>query len=136
MPSWEVTGVVPGGQFATTSRERSLVHSDGDESQYLWKGFSVELFRDAAETYWFNLTGGRPSLFVICECREEGELVPTTVTADHSHSQGAIEADGASFAVPIPPEIHRQLEEFVMAHYRPEPPRKRKRRDWRKEDTR
>lgn len=135
VPVWEVSSLVSGEEFANTDRQRSLIRSAGGTELYLWTGFEVELYRDAAEMYWFNLTGGRPSLYVLCEKRDDGELVPTAITPDHLHSVAMVEADGESFAVPIPAEIHEQLERVVVEHYRPEPPRKRKRKDWRNEES-
>jgi hypothetical protein len=134
MPSWEATGVVTGEQFADAQRSKSLVHEADGVQQFLYRGFRVQFFRDAAETYWYNLTGERPSLFVICRKEDGEELVPTLVTADHEVAQAAAEKDGEAFAVPIPPEIHAALERVVLEHYRPEPPRKRKQHKLMKEE--
>jgi hypothetical protein len=134
LPSWEAIGVVSGEQFADRERSRALVHEDGELQHFLFRGFTLDLYRDAAETYWWNLTAERPSLFVICLKEEGEELVPNMVTADHEVAQAAVEKDGAAFALPIPPDIHDALERLVMTHYRPEPPRKRKQHDW-KEDS-
>jgi hypothetical protein len=134
MPSWEATGVVSGEQFADPQRSRGLVFEAPDVQHFLYRGFRLEFFRDAAETYWYNLTGERPSLFVICRKEEGDELVPTLVTADHEVAQAAVEKDGAAFAVAIPPEIHAELERVVLENYKPEPPRKRKQHKWIKEE--
>jgi hypothetical protein len=134
LPCWEATGVVSGEQFADRRRSRTLVHEADDVQHFLFRGFELPLFRDAAETYWYNLTGERPSLFVICQKEDGDELVPNMVTPDHGVAQAAVEHDGAAFAVPIPPDIHAEIERVVLEHYRPEPPRKRKRHDWGKED--
>jgi hypothetical protein len=125
-PSWQAVSVLSGSQFVEGGRSQTLVRDVDGVQHFLFRGFVVELFRDAVETYWWNLTGERPSLFVIC-LREEGdELVPNMVTPDHEVAQAAVERDAEAFAVPIPPEIHAELERVVMEHYRPEPPRKRK----------
>jgi hypothetical protein len=129
-PSWEAVAVLTGEQFEGLPRERTLLKSDGGVDQYLWTGFSLELYRDAAEAYWFNLTGTRPALFVICRSGEDGELVPFRVAADHFESEAAVEADASAFPAAIPAEILSAMEQLVMGHYRPEPQRKRKRREW------
>lgn len=133
LPSWEALGVLSGEQFAEQPRSRALVHEDGDLQHFLFKGFKLDLYRDAAETYWWNLTAERPSLFVICLKEEGEELTPNMVTADHEVAQAAVEKDGAAFAVPIPAEIHDAIEQLVMTHYKPEPQRKRKQHDWKEE---
>lgn len=136
LPSWEALGVVAGEQFADAQRSRVLVHEADGVQHYQFRGFELQLFRDAAETYWYNLTGERPSLFVICQKEAGEELVPSMVTPDHSVAQAAVESNGAAFAVAIPPEIHAAIERVVLEYYRPEPPRKRKQHDWHKEEDR
>lgn len=130
LANWEGVAVLAGERFAAGNAQRELLQEGERGTQYLWDGLRLELYRDAAETYWFNLTGTRPSLFIICQEHEGGELVPVTVTADHADSTSAVEADCKVFAVPIPAEVLRQLEEFVMTHFKPEPPRKRRRQEW------
>jgi hypothetical protein len=127
---WEGVAVLAGERFSAGQSRRELLHSGENGAQYLWDGLRLELYRDAAETYWFNLTGGKPSLFIVCSEEEGGELLPILVTADHDQSTSAVEADYKVFAVPIPPEVLPQIEEFVMTHFKPEPKRKRRREDW------
>lgn len=134
MPSWEALGVVSAGPGEARDRSCTLVHEADGEQHFLYSGFELKLYRDLAETYWWNLTAERPSLFVLCLKDEGEELLPNMVTADHELAQGAVEKNGAAFAVPIPPEIHEVLERVVMEHYRPEPPRKRKQHRWEKEE--
>ena len=128
--NWEGVAVLAGERFAAGTARGERLHGDEKGAQYLWDGLRLELFRDAAETYWFNLTGTRPSLFIICQEHDGGELVPVSVTADHADSTSAVEADCKVFAVPIPEAVLPQLEEFVMTHFKPEPPRKRRRQEW------
>ena len=133
-PSWQAVGVLSGSQFADGGRSRTLVRDVDGVQHFLFRGYFVDLFRDAVETYWWNLTGTRPSLFVICDREEGDELAPSMVTPDHEAAQAAAERDAEAFAVAIPPEIHAELERVVMEHYRPEPPRKRKQHKLLKEE--
>lgn len=130
LPNWDAIGVVAGEQFADERRSRTLVHEAEDAQRFMYRGFQLQLFRDAVETYWFNLTGERPSLFVLCNKEAGEELVPVNVTADHEVAQATVENNGAAFAVAIPPAIHAELERVVLEHYRPESPRKRKQHKW------
>jgi hypothetical protein len=134
LPSWEALGVFCGEQFKDAQPDISVVHEEGDLQHIMYRGLTVELYRDAAETYWWNLTAERPSLFVICDREAGEELVPRMVTADHEAAQAAVEREAVAYAVPIPPEIHAAIETVVLEHYRPEAPRKRKQHQWRKED--
>jgi hypothetical protein len=133
---WEGVAVLEGERFAAGLARRELLHSGPEGDQYLWDGLRLELYRDAAETYWFNLTGAKPSLFIICSEEEGGELLPVSVTADHDQSTSAVEADYKVFSVPIPAAVLAQIEEFVMTHFKPEVRRKRKREDWSDEGQR
>jgi len=126
--NWEGVAVLAGERFAAGETRRQLLSEADGVAQYLWDGLRLELYRDAAETYWFNLTATEPSLFIICSEEEGGELLPIAVTADHDQSTSATEADCKVFAVPIPAEVIPQLEEFVMTHFKP-PKRRKRRRD-------
>ncbi len=106
------------------------VHSVGDCADYLWTGFRVPLYKDAAESYWFNLTSTNPSLFVICRPGAELDLEPCLVTLDHDQAGAMMEADERVFEAPIPDALRPWLERFIVQYYRPGPRKKRKREDW------
>lgn len=134
-PSWEATGVVAGERFGSGA-SKTPIHSDDQRQQYLWSGLTLEFFRDETESYWHNLQGSQPSLFVIC--REENEddddsLEPYIVTADPHEADAYLETEGTVFAVPIPLDLYQWLEQYVMNYYRPGEQKKRKRKRW-KED--
>ena len=129
-PHWRVLGVVAGQEVAGTRVKRTLVRCDDTCQEYLWSGFTVELFKDGAESYYYNLVGNKPSLFVICREDEAGGLVPFLVTANHDEAGAHMEADDSVFSVSMPAEIYRWLERYVLEHYTPQQKMKRKRKDW------
>jgi Protein of unknown function (DUF3305) len=130
LPVWRLIGFVAGQAVTGERPQRLPVHNDGGRSQWLWTGLNLALFRDSAESYWYNLVGRRPSLFLVCREEATGELTPFTVTANYDEAGAHMEADDQVFSAPVPPELHLQLETFVMQHYRPQPPVKRKRVNW------
>jgi hypothetical protein len=130
VPSWRVAGVVAGAAIADPSARGTPIRADGDEEQFLWGGLTVDLFRDSAASYWANLTGSQPALFVLCSADDAGTLVPKSVTADQDEASSGVEVDDKVFSAPIPPELYRHLEEFVVAYHVPEEKKKRKRADW------
>jgi hypothetical protein len=130
VPSWRVAGVVAGASVSDSAARGTPIRSDGDEEQFLWGGFHVDLFHDAAASYWANLTGTQPSLFVLCYEDEGGRLVPKMVTADQDEASSGVEVSDRVYSAPIPPEIYLHLEAFVVAHHAPEEKRKRKRTNW------
>jgi hypothetical protein len=54
------------------------------------------------------------------------------VTANPDEASAHLEGDEQVFATPIPPEIYKELERFVVEYYVPRPRRKRKRKNWSK----
>jgi len=130
VPQWEAVGVVVGEAAGT---EHTVIPIDEQREQHLWPGFAVHFYKDCAESYWYNLVGRTPSLFVICRESEGDDLRPVRVTVNYDEATAHAEGDDAVFSVPIPNELYEPLERFVMDNYVPEPPKKRKRRDWTKE---
>lgn len=130
VPSWSVVGVVAGAELAVQQARGTPIRSEGGEEHFLWGGLRLELYRDAAGSYWRNLTATQPSLFVLCSPDEQGRLVPKAVTADQDESSSAVEVDDRVFSTPIPPEVYQHLEAFVVEHNVPEEKRRRKRSDW------
>jgi hypothetical protein len=131
VPKWEVIGVVAGEEMATPELQRTLIRSENDRQQYLWTGLALELFKDAAEAYWFNLSGDKPALYVACSCEDEtDEVVPILVTADSTEAVMHEEANDIVFSVPMPPEVYQWLERYVVENYVPQEKTKRKRKNW------
>lgn len=135
-PTWEVTGVVAGERPGAGSA-KIPIHSDDQCQRYLWSGLTLEFFRDETESYWHNLQGSQPSLFVIC--REENEdddesLEPYIVTADPHEADAHLETEGTVFAVPIPPDLYQWLEQYVVSYYRPSEQKTRKRKRWKEDE--
>jgi hypothetical protein len=130
VPNWSAVSVVAGKHLAGGGARCTPIREDEEQAQYLWSGLALELYRDEAEAYWYNLTSKNPSLFVICHEAPDGELTPFRVTADRDAASVCLESDDQVFAVPVPPEIYRSLEQFVVNHYVPQERRKRKRKNW------
>ncbi len=135
VPSWRVVGVVAGAGLPGREAQATPVHSGDREEHFLWGGLRLELYRDAADSYWVNLTGRQPSLFVLCTEDEHGSLVPRLVTADQNEACSGVEGDDRVFAAAIPPEVYQQIEAFVIEHNVPQEKRKRKRTDWSADET-
>ena len=129
VPSWQVAGVVAGSEVDAAARGVPIA-GDGDLEQFLWGGLRLDLYRDAAHSYWANLTGTQPSLFVLCSDDGSGTLVPKIVTADQDEASSGVEVNDRVFSAPIPPEVYQYLEAFVVEHNVPEEKHKRKRADW------
>lgn len=132
VPEWNVVGVLSGEHSASEASEPVLVRENDD--QYLWGGYRLNLYLDSCESYWHNLTGELPSLFVICAETEDGGMQPLIVTADGLEATASTEGDDKVFRAPIPPEIYLRIEKFVVENYVPRERKKRKRRNWTESD--
>lgn len=130
---WDVIGVVASGQPPDNGLRRQLVHEMSGERRYLWTGLSLELYQDAADGYYHNLMSENPRAFVVCQQEENEPLEPCLVTVNYDEAAGHMEVEEQVFSVPLPPELYRWIEHFVLEHYVPEQRKKRKRKDW-KED--
>jgi hypothetical protein len=127
---WRLVGVIPMQADGDVPSEGKLIHTDAHSRQYLWSNLGLRLYRDAAESYWYNLTGQRPQLYVICGRRGEHELAPLLVTANYDEAAAHMETDSKVFSASIPAEIYRWLEAYVLENFEPPEDHRRERENW------
>lgn len=130
---WRITGVVVNSQSNSIPRQGVQVHSGPDGENYLWEGLRIRLYKDEAESYYYNLLSDKPSLFVITLANDQGMPEPHKITASFDEASAYLETEGDVETVPMPPEVYRWVESFVITHYAPERKIKRKRRNWSEE---
>ena len=127
--TWGAAGVV-----AAAGGDRShgpqCIRAEEALEQYLWPGFELRLYRDEAESYYHNLTSDNPGLFIVCRFDEDERPEPFLVTAAYDEASAYMEADDTVYRVPMPPEVYRWVEAYVLANYQPQERKKRKRTDW------
>jgi hypothetical protein len=128
VPEWNVVGVLGGEHTGSAVSEPVLVRDE--DRQYLWGGYRLNLYLDSCESYWHNLTGEQPSLFVICTETQDRGMQPLIVTADGLEASASTEGDDRVFRASIPPEIYLRIEKFVVDNYVPRERKKRKRQKW------
>ena len=116
---WEPTGIVPedGGGAPR------LLTEDSEHARWLHPGFAIELHRDQAEGYYLNLTTPTPYVFVMWRM-EDGLAVPKVVTVSYQEAGQMMDGGEQVDGLPMPPELIAWVDEFVRAHYRPEPKKK------------
>jgi len=129
-PSWDALAVMPADQVPAGSLRREVVRDAGEEQHYLFRGLSLSLFKDGAESYWYNLVGDNPSLFVLCHEDPDGSPEPFSVTANADEASAGIEGDDGVYATPIAPAIYSVVERFVLEHFQPREKKMRKRKNW------
>ncbi len=124
---WCVLGVVAGESFGA-AREKRVARSAPESEQYLWTGLSLRLNVSEADSYYYNLIGDNPSVYVFGHRDTSGEIVPTQVSIEYIDAMAHAETGNEVFSVPMPPEVYRKVEEFVLEHFVPEEPRQRRKR--------
>ncbi len=106
---------------------------------FAWTGFEVTLYKDACERYWHALIGDKPLVYVVCRddtdetdgaSNDALTMQPVTLTIDYDDASAAAETDSPVLSAPIPAELYRYMERFVLTHYTPQEFKKRKRRNW------
>lgn len=126
-----VVGVIAGEHSGEEAGIGRLIHDESGMQQYLWGGFEIRLYKDATESYWLNLVGKQPSLFIVCrEDQTDGHCVPLKVTANYDEAGAYMEADATVMSAPMPPEVYRWLEQYVVENFKPVEGKSRKREAW------
>ncbi len=131
--NWRALGVTVGDFPGPGPAKPRLMVEGPDAAQYLWTALCVELFPDEAESYYHNLTVEAPACYVVTRPREDGMPRPVLVTVSFDAGQAYQEGGETVYSVPLPPQLYRAAEAFVLTHYIPEKRRKRERQDWKKE---
>ncbi len=130
---WQVAGVVAGSQDAGNTLHAGELHAATKGRKILHTGLSMRLYKDDAESYYFNLVSDEPRVFVICTREAAEPLRPFIVTLSYGEATSYMETDEIVESVAMPPELYRWAERFVLEHYVPEKRRKRKRDVWKEE---
>lgn len=126
-PVTALAGILP-------PREASREDDDGGDllrdgaGVFAFDHVPLTLQRDLCESYWANVSGDSPRLFVVCREADGAPCArPILVTAAGDEAAGHAETDDLTFAAPMPAAARELVEKFVMDNYFPEPKRKRKR---------
>jgi len=127
---WRVLGVQQGRDHASTETvTRHAVRVTPEDEQYLWTGLTLVLRASEVDSYYHNLLGASPHIYVLTQLNEAGEPVPVDVSLEYSEALAFAEFGNESYAVPMPAELYREAEKFVLEHYVPEEPRQKRKRD-------
>jgi hypothetical protein len=132
---WQVSGVIAGSTDDGNAVQDRELHTATQGKQFLHTGLQLRLYKDDAESYYYNLVSDNPSVFVICNQEASEPLQPFIVTLSYGEATSYMETDEIVESIAMPPELYRWAERYVLEHYVPEKRKKRKRENW-KEDTR
>lgn len=130
---WTATGVVVG---ASEYAEMTVLHEQDGITRYLYPGLSVRLYKDECEGYYHNLKSPRPGCYIVATLDDEGVPTPDFITLSFDEANAYLQGSAEVYAVPIPPELYRWSEAYVLEHYVPVQKKKRRLTDWQKDNDR
>ena len=133
---WEVEAIIAGGDITGDMPERIISRIGSDDEKYIWRNYQINLFKDEAESYYFNIISDTPYVFIVCQDEEDdGQLIPSNVSVNYDEAASYMELDDQVFQVPMPPEIYRWVEAFVINNYVPVKKKKRKLENWKENNN-
>lgn len=120
---WRLLGILPG----LSDTEIANAQQQGEVISFT--GLRLKLFRQYCESYYVNLTAEQAKVYLVC--REEGDALSLVMlTVDFDEAASYMEAGEKVFDAPLPDVLCVWLERFVLAHYQPQQPKKRRRKSW------
>jgi hypothetical protein len=133
---WHAVGVVVGSRNDQAVDKPRLIHTEGEAKQYLCTGMDVALHIDECESYYHNLISATPRCYVVAHTENYDDMPePFLVSMSFDEAHAYLEGEDQVYAVDVPAELYRWTEAFILAHYAPQQRKKRKRKDWRKQDS-
>ncbi len=145
---WDASGIVAssvdiaGSDDDLNHEKREVkVIEQGDVKQLIYSGMKIRLFLDECESYYHNMMSPEPGCFIVARAEDEDGNetdmpIPVLVTLSFDEAHSYLEGDDIVYAVPIPAELYRWAEAYVLENYVAEKRVKRKRVDWKKGDKR
>ena len=126
--SWRLLGIVPG----LSDNEIEVAQQQGEIITL--SRLRLQLYRQFCESYYVNLTAEKTKVYLVC--RDQGEaLTPVLLTVDFDEAASYMEAGEKVLDAPLPDVLCVWLERFVLAHYQPQQPKKRRRKRWLDNDS-
>ena len=127
--SWKAVAVLPGAPDAHWKEMRR----DGEAVEFHAGTLPLTLHRADAEAYASGLASDPPVVYVVLRDAEESDapFELHAITASPYEAQDFLDTgEEVVEPVPMPPELISWVADFTEAHYRSEPFKKRKRRNW------
>lgn len=124
---WSLKGLVPG------LSQQELTHLESVGQLHMWSNLVINLHLLHCDSYYHNLVSQEPKVYLVCNQHDEGELQPIILTVDYDEAASYMETSEQVFNTALPTELCQWLEQFVLTHYQPEEPKKRRRKQWHEE---
>lgn len=123
---WSLAGLVPG------LSQDELVQIEEKGELHIWSDLQLQLYPLHCDSYYHNLISDQPKVYLVCGQNEDSSAPPQPLllTLDYDEAASYMETDEAVFSTALSDELGIFLERFVLTHYQPEQPKKRRRQKW------
>jgi hypothetical protein len=110
---------------AAVMLKQKSTHPWGDD-------LSVKLFPLHGDSYYHNLMSEQPKIYLVCNHNDEDTipLKPLLITVDYDEAASYMETGEQVLSAHLSVGLCQWLERFVLTHYQPEEPKKRRRKQW------
>lgn len=126
--TWQLLGIQPAIANEVIEKARQ-----GGELLSL-PAMRIQLYPQFCEAYHVNLTSNQPGVYLVCQDAPGAEQPrPLLLTVDFDEAASYMEAGQQVLEAPLAGELCVWLERYVIAHYRPQAPKKRRRQNWQAE---
>lgn len=121
---WSLKGLIPG----LSQKELASFESVGE--LHIWSDLVLNLYPLHCDSYYHNLTSQQAKIYLVCNQNDDGHLQPIVLTVDYDEAASYMETNEQVFNTALSTELCQWLEQFVLIHYQPEQPKKRRRKQW------
>jgi len=125
--NWSLLGILPG-----VSKE-SLEQAESQGTVHFLLDLKLQLHLLHCDSYYHNLLSGKPQIYVVSQQDSSKIPVPLLITIDYDEAAAYMETGEQVFNADLPEALCKWLEGFVLTHYQPEEPKKRRRKQWHEE---
>jgi len=120
---WSLLGLIP-----RLSQDELLAASEKGDVHY-WPDLTLQLYPLHCDSYYHNLSSQKVRVYLVCN--QDGDLPkPLLLTVDYDEAASYMETGEQVFDAPLSVELCEWLERFVLMHYQPQSPKKRRRKKW------
>ncbi len=134
--TWDAIGVV-----SHNSNDKHIKEiKQGKNRQVIYSNLNIRLYLDECESYYHNMMSPEPGCFIVARAEDEDGNdtdvpIPVLVTLSFDEAHAYLEGEDIVYAVPIPAELYRWAEAYVLKNYSAEKRKKRKRKNWKEGET-
>ena len=121
---WSLAGLVPG----LSQSELSELEAQGE--LHIWSDLTLQLYPLHCDSYYHNLISGKPNIYLVCQHDDNNQPQALLITVDYDEAASYMETGELVLNTELPTALCEWLEAYVLTHYQPEKPKKRRRKQW------